>query len=185
VKVWHAVQHFSEDRAAAGKTMHLARDRRGRTPLERFVYGCLFNLRLDIEKRPRRYVLSIDEFRDAIANFEDGDSNDEARDWFDGRYLSVEAEEVYASVEEEAEPTLPSTLTPLERQVVMLRFHGVLLKQVDLELGLSRARREDVMRSIHEKLADWRPTAKPPRAPTPPLPAAAARQTDARAPLAA
>lgn len=166
VKVWRSIVSFSSERAAASRNMHQAKDKRGRTPLERYVFGNVLNLRKDIEKRPRRYNASLDEIRERPM----GDGL--ADDWFDDRFLSIEAEQVYWEVEEESEPLLPSTLTPIERQVALLRFNGAMLQEIDRELGLSRAQREEAMRSVRAKLADWRPSAAPERAPMRPLPGA-------------
>lgn len=177
VKVWHAVQRFSEERAAAAEHLSHARDAKGRSPLDRFVFMCVTNMRKDIEKRPRRYNGSIDAFRSS-------ECGPAAADSFDARYLSVREDEVYFDVVEESEPVLPSTLTEIERQVVMLRYYGRHLFEVDRELGLSRAQREAVMHSIREKLADWHPSPSPVRAPMRPLPGAEPRRRPAQRVLA-
>jgi hypothetical protein len=174
IKVWHAVCKFSEERAAASKFLGRARDKHGRTPLQRYVFGCVANLRKDIEKRPRRYNSSIDEMRERSP----------LADWFDLRYLSVEHEQVFWEVEDES-PPLPATLTSQERQVVELRCNGRLFTEIDRELGLSRAQREEVVRSVRAKLADWRPSDAPARAPMRPLPGVEPRSARARVSLAA
>lgn len=166
IKVWQAVCKFN-----AKKSSHMkARDRHGRTPLERYVFGCLLNRRKDIEKRPRRFSSSIEELR--------GEDY-----YFDHRYMSVDDEQLFAEAEDD--PSLPSTLTEVERQVVTLRLDGRLFAQIDRELGLSRAQRERVMESVRLKLADWRPSSVPRSAPTPPLPRALPRAAPAPASLAA
>lgn len=175
VKVWHAVCRFNPV-----DSQHMQpRDRHGRTPLQRYVFGCVLNLRKDIEKRPRRYNSSLDEIRERPV----GEGT--AEEWFDGRFLSVEHDEVYWDVEEESEPLLPSTLTPQERQVALMRFNGQMLQEIDRALGLSRAQREEVMRSVRMKLADWRPSVEPVRAPMRPLPGAEPLPARVRAPQAA
>lgn len=140
IKVWRAVVRWDETH------------RRG-LPLRRFVFCCVANERKDIEKRPRRFTASIDGIRERPPV----ESTTAAADWFDARYLSVDAEQVFAEVDE-AGFELPSTLTPIERRVVELRIEGLMLREIDGELGLSRAQRESVMRSLRAKLADWRPT---------------------------
>lgn len=173
IKIWHAVCKFSAERAAESRHLSRARDRHGRSPLQRYVFTCVANLRKDIEKRPRRYNSSIDELRgSALA------------DWFDLRYLSVEHEQVFWEVEDET-PPLPATLTQQERLVVELRCNGRLFTEIDRELGLSRAQREEVVRSVREKLADWRPSDAPERAPLRPLPGVEPRSARARVSLAA
>lgn len=133
VKVWQAVRKHDETR------------RRG-LPLRRYVFMCVTNVRKDIEKRPRRHTSSIDAIRDRAHADEDGT----VADWFDARFLSVDAESVYGEVDDSFE--LPDDFTPIERQVVTLRLNGYLLLEIDRKLGLSRAQREGVMRSVREKL---------------------------------
>lgn len=181
VKVWQAVLKFSEERAAASQHLSHAKDKRGRTPLERFVYGAVRNLRFDLERRHvRRYNKSIDEIRERRGDSEDG----KADEWFDGRFLSVDADEVYREVFEPMEPDLPPDLTEVERQVVLLTYRGELCRDIDRALGLSRAQRQRVLESAREKLAR-RPGEQPRHAPTPPLPVAVRQLPAARAPLAA
>jgi DNA-directed RNA polymerase specialized sigma24 family protein len=177
IKVWHAVCKFNAERAADSKHLSRARDRHGRSPLQRYVFTCVANLRKDIEKRPRRYNSSIDEIRGQSAF-------GVVADWFDLRYLSVEHEQVFWEVEDEP-PALPATLTTQERLVVELRCNGRLFTEIDRELGLSRAQREEVVRSVREKLADWRPSDAPERVPMRPLPGVEPRSARARVPLAA
>lgn len=189
IKVWHAVEKFDAERAAASKFLSHARDRHGRSPLERFVYGCVANMRKDIEKRPRRFNQSIEGIRDrSTAKFDrfGGVALMGIADWFDLRYLSVDHEDVFGEVEGD-DPPLPSTLTEVERQVVGLRLDGLMLMEIDRELGLSRGERERVMRSVREKLADWRPdrAGAPLRAPVPPLPRPVQRRRAVRSPQAA
>lgn len=162
IKAWQAVAKFSDKRAAAAQgTMSDAVDRHGRTPLERFVFGCMTNLRYDIEKRrPRRYNASIDEIKETGVGVED---------WFDVRYLSVDAEQVFAEVEDEVDL---DDLDEQERAVVTLQLAGFSPSEIGTELGLPRAQREQVMRSVREKLSGLRPSGPSrPRAPRPPLPA--------------
>ena len=157
IKVWRAIQCYDT-----------AHDKR--LPLRRWVFGAVMNLRKDLEKRPRRYNSSIDEIRGrhpAALGMEDAT----LADWFDSRYLSTDAEQIYGRIGDELR--LPSTLDPTERALVALRMNGHPLYEIERALGLSRAQREKVLRSVREKLADWQPTR--PRAPTAPLPGAVAR----------
>jgi hypothetical protein len=125
-------------------------------PLRRFVFMCVANLRKDMERRPRRHNASIDQARDHTfkADQLDGASGT-WEDWFDRRYLSVDAEQVFAAAEDELR--LPRSLSAVERQVIALRMQGRALYEIDRELGLSRAERQRTMRSIREQLALSRP----------------------------
>lgn len=155
IKVWRAVVAYDS-----------AHERR--LPLRNFVFGCLYNMRKDILKRPRRYNASVEAARARPAGITEGGAG--WADVFDGRYLSIDAEVVYAEVECE-EIVLPCTLTAIERRVIALRMAGRLLIEIDAELGLSRSQREAVMVSVRAKLADWAPSVPSQRCvPTPPLP---------------
>lgn len=180
VKVWYAVERYNGGHVK-------------RMPLDRWVFMCVRNLRKDIEdpnRRPRRYNASIDELRERslgagpLGPFGEEAGGTKLADWFDLRYLSIDAEQVFGHLFEE-ELRLPSTLSAVERRVVRLRLRGRLLCEIDRELGLSRAQRERVMRSVRTKLADWAPVREQRSAPMPPLPHAEPRRTRARASLAA
>ena len=164
IKVWRAIQSHDA-----------AHDRR--LPLRRYVFMCVMNLRKDLEKRPRRYNSSIDEIRDRHTQRPELDCT--LADWFDGRYLSVDAEQIYGTIGDEL--LLPSTLNATERALVALRMEGRPLYEIESALGLSRSEREKLLRSVREKLGDWQPA----RPPTPPLPGIQPRRAPVRLPLAA
>lgn len=150
IKVWRAITAFDVRRA-------------GPMPLRRFVFGCVLNLRKDLERRPRRHTDSIERIRERSIDACEG----ERSDWFDLRYLSVDAEQVYGEIEDELR--LPSTLDRVERALVAMTMQGRPAQQIEADLGLSCAQRKQAMRTVREKLADWQPT--PARqAPLPPLP---------------
>jgi DNA-directed RNA polymerase specialized sigma24 family protein len=138
IKVWQTIERYDSTHGA-----HL--------PLRRFVFGCLYNLRRDIEKRPRRYNHSVEHERSKGDDFHGGQA-----EAFDLKYLSLNAEDAYVEVEDEP-VVLPSTLTATERRVVALRLAGLSLGEVDQAIGLSRFQRAQVMASIRVKLADWAP----------------------------
>lgn len=153
IKVWRTLVAF-DDKHASG----LKRDN--------FVNGCLMNFKKDLLKRPRRYEQSIEELRSRRSGVTAGDTQ-ELGEWFDARFLTVSEEEAYGGVDGD-DLSLPSTLDAQERQVVALLYGGATMREVDLALGLSRAHRERIVRSIRARLADWRPSRE--HVPTPPLP---------------
>lgn len=160
IKVLYAVRHYSEDRSALS--------------LRRFVFGAVLNVRKDIEKRPRRFLRSIEDLRDDAHHRGSSAPADtgERAERFDAQYLSVDAEQVYFEIEDQA-PCWMSRLTDRERAVVKLRSDGLRLDEIDCALGLESGLAQTAMRSVREKLADWRPSASEPRsAPMRPLPAA-------------
>lgn len=151
--VWRSVTAFDHARAAG----YSRRGGHGRSRLERYVFGNLMNARKDMEKRLRRHNASIEEYRaegpDCWTTRLDRPS---APDRFDARYLSASAEEVYAEVERD-ELALPSTLSDIERRLVTLSMEGWTPAEIELRLGLPRAHRQQLMRSVRDKLADWKP----------------------------
>lgn len=165
LKVLYAIGKYESDRS--------------RLDLRGFVFGAVFNMRLDLSKRPYRQLraqvdVSIDHQREEHATAAPGATFSKA-DKFDMEHLSVTAEEVYAEVEDEA-PEWLSRLTDTERQVVMLHSDGLTLAEVACALGLGLGQARAAMQSAREKLADLRPSAAQPRsAPMRPLPGAERR----------
>lgn len=172
MKIWRAIERHDTDHAK-------------RMSLPRFVFMCVTNLRKDLEtRRPRRYNSSIEAIRDRAvgAPVEATGQFGTLADWFDYRYLSTDADQVYFEVEDEP-VRLPSTLDATERALIALRLEGRPLYEIERTLGLSRAQRQRTLQSVREKLADWQPS--PPRsAPTRPLPDAEPRRTSVRVPVA-
>jgi RNA polymerase sigma factor (sigma-70 family) len=159
IKILYAIQKYHSDRSTLS--------------LRRFVFGCVRNMRKDIEKRPRRFNKSVEEIRTRHAEFPDAPGD--ASEWFDERFLSITAEQVYFEVEDE-DPCWFARLDEEERQVVKLRSDGLSLAEIDCALVLARGQARNAMQSVREKLADWRPSAPEPRSvPMQPLPGAAAR----------
>jgi hypothetical protein len=163
VKVWRTLLKFD-----ASHESGLARDN--------FVFGCLCNYKKDLLKRPRRFESSVEAIRARRKGGRRGDVADsDGSDPFDLRYLSVDEDQVYAGVGDDM--PLPSTLTDLERHVVLMMYGDFTMREIDLATGFSRGKREQVVRSIRTKYLDWRPNRV--HVPTPPLPRDAVR--DARA----
>jgi DNA-directed RNA polymerase specialized sigma24 family protein len=137
IKVWRALVTFD---SAIGR------------PEDQYVLSCVFNEKKDILALRRRGELPLD----AMLTPEDRKRN--RGDAFEEQYLSVAAEQVYASIEED-DLTLPSTLSHLELRVVTRLYAQRYQTEIALELGLSKGEMEKAMRSIRAKLADWRPSA--------------------------
>lgn len=131
IKVWRALEAFDASRS------HM--------PVERYVFSCVKNQEKDILKRKRRHELYVEDVRATDARFEES-------------YLAVEEDDVFAEVEREL-PLIPSTLTDVERQVIVHLYRDLSQRETALLLGLSRSEMERAMRSIRMKMADWRPAA--------------------------
>jgi RNA polymerase sigma factor (sigma-70 family) len=136
IKVWRALSTFNPSHGRAE---------------DQYVLSCVFNEKKDILALRRRGEGSLD----ALITPEDRKRN--RGDAFEEQYLSVAADQVYASVEED-DLCLPSTLTRDELQVVIRLYAQRYQTEIALELGLSKGEMEKAMRSIRQKLADWRPS---------------------------
>jgi DNA-directed RNA polymerase specialized sigma24 family protein len=143
VKVWRALLSFDPARS--------------RTNRDRYVFMCVRDQAKDVAKRVRRNELHI---ADLVT--EDGGTPGDAfahghtPDRFDARYLSESHEEVYGVVEAD-EVVVPSTLTSLERQVVVLLYRDRTQAEAARELGIHKREMEKCVRSIRTKMADWNP----------------------------
>lgn len=144
IKVWRALVAYDASRS------QMSRDR--------FVFMVLTNQVKDLKKRKRRGELHIEDVAPRGRN-QYGTAGQ--RDWFDQRYLSEDHEQVYGDVEDD-DLVVPSTLTPLERRVVALLFRDYKQTEAARQLGLETREVERAVRSIREKLADWKPDSDEP-----------------------
>lgn len=114
----------------------------------------------DIAKKKRRGELLIED----IASVQLGDG-ERGRDKFDERYLSAGHDETFAEVEDQM-PTLPSTLSEREREVVTLMFQDYRQIEIAGVLNITKREVESAVRGVRTKMADWRPS-RPSREVTP------------------
>lgn len=131
VKVWRALLVYDGSRS--------------RLPIERYVFSCVTNQIKDLLKRKRRQEVFLGAIREDFA------------DEFAEAYLSVGHDQVYADVEREL-PVIPNTLTLTERQVIVRLYENAGHHQIAVELELTRGEMAATVRSIREKMGDWRPT---------------------------
>lgn len=138
IKVMHAIDRHDPDRS--------------KVTVDRYVFGCLMNLRKDFRRRrPSRSV----GFDDLGFQSQDRLESDLG--------LRVDHDAVYSEVEED-ELVLPSTLTLTERGVIELLSSGY--RQVDAAefFGWTHEQMSRCIRAIRLKLADWAPDATGPAA---------------------
>lgn len=135
-------------RIAVWRALEAYDPRRSRLPVERYTFMCVKNRQKDLLGRRRRGELSLEELSG------DGRSG---RDALEERYLAADADEVYGDIEREL-PTIPSTLTELERQVLVRLYMAFSQRETAEQLGLTRSEMERVVRSLRTKMADWRPS---------------------------
>lgn len=138
LKVWQARRAFDPARTTL--------------PEQNFVFSCVTNRVKDLLKSQRR----LNESRGGGPVFiEDVDPD---RRWqFDAQYLQVTEEEAFAEVEDEL-PRLPSTLTEVERRVIILLVLDFKKSEIVRMTGYSRSRVVKAEASVREKMEDWRPT---------------------------
>lgn len=130
---------------------------KAKQPIEKFVFTCLTNRVKDIHRKRRLPEISME---DVAPNGSSGfDNHVVTRDEFEAEHLAVEADLIFASVEEE-HLRLPSTLDKTERAIVLLLYCGRTQTEAAEELALTRSQMETRVKRIREKLADWRPSAE-------------------------
>lgn len=119
--------------------------------VERYVFSCVLNRRKDIGNRRRRPEESLD------ARLE--------RDSDDGTYRTeakyLRSDDVNYAVVEDQPVRLPSTLTQLEVEVIVLSLRDYNQTEVARELGITRQKVRDAQRSVRQKMADWKPPVVP------------------------
>jgi RNA polymerase sigma factor (sigma-70 family) len=132
IKAWRALQVFDPSRS--------------RMPVDRYVFMCVKNECKDIVKKKRRTDVYIED-----------QGVEDAQDAFEARYLSANHDQEFGAIDEGA-PLVPSTLTGIERQVIVMLYRDYTQAEVARLMGLRRSEMERTMRSIRTKMADWAPS---------------------------
>lgn len=144
LKAWQALQKYDPQRSAMSQ--------------DTYVFSCLKNRCKDMVKKLHSIAGQARSQELFIEDIAPRDTELPLRDKFEQRYLSSTHEETYADVECE-ELVLPSTLTGVERNLVALLYLDFKRPEVAELLGISRGEVEAVLRTIQEKMADWKPSA--------------------------
>lgn len=121
-------------------------------PLRNFVFACVTNRVKDLLKEQSRR-----NERRGGGQLYVNDVSETAPDHFEAAYLCVSEEVVYFEVEDE-DVTLPTTLSPLEQQVVHLLLLEYNQTEIAARLRVTRAAVRKAHVSVQEKMADWKPT---------------------------
>lgn len=137
IKAWRALMAFDS--------------RRSSLPVERYVFSCVKNQCKDLVKKRRRNELYIEDY----AGTNDVGGGD-VTSRFEARYLSSDEGQHFAHVD--GPPLIPSTLTSFEREVVALLYLDYSQKEAAEMLGVRRNEMERAVRSVRDKMADWRPS---------------------------
>jgi RNA polymerase sigma factor (sigma-70 family) len=152
MKAWRALVSFDVDKATAGKgLLHRQGDHNCRCAQCRYVFACIRNQVKDLQKRNRRNWLFIEDVAPHNA-----DGNGVVRDAFEMRYMEMSSDEAFASVDNEF--TLPSTLNGQERKVVAMLYLSFDYSEIASVVGCSHREVSTAVKSIKDKMADWRPT---------------------------
>lgn len=129
---------------------------RSKMSRDAFVFGCVRNLVKDLCKRNRREWVFIEDIAPVKENAMSRAENGSTRDAFELHYLQMTEEEAYRLVTEEV--ALPSTLTEQERNVVSLLYLAFDYSEISKTMGISYGTVTKTMKSVREKMADWKPT---------------------------
>lgn len=143
IKVWRALLSYDADR-----------DRRLGSQ-DRYVFGCLTNQVKDLIKKRKRSDFEMG-IEDAVPTI--GSEEFSLIDSFELKVgLTTSHEQVYSVVEDDP-IQLPSTLTPLEKQIVNLLMLDLQHIEAARVLGMTKAEIARAVRSIRDKMADWKPS---------------------------
>jgi DNA-directed RNA polymerase specialized sigma24 family protein len=148
VRVWKALEAWdptnqkTRKRLRSGKSEEELRDA--------FVFGCVRNQVKDLLKRnPPRDLLIED-----VAP----DTEDVAlRDRFELRYLTDDPDLIFREAEDST-PLVPNTLNRNERLVLACAYLGYNGPETAERIGIDKRRIASIMRSLREKMSDWRPS---------------------------
>lgn len=137
LKVWQALRAYDPSRSSMA--------------VEKYVFQCVRNRLKDLFKQQGR----LNEKRGGVL-LHILDTAGEASEAFDAKYLCLDQEVAFFTVEDE-DVALPSTLNELERAVVQLLLLDFNQTEIARHLGVSRARVRSAHASVQAKMADWHP----------------------------
>lgn len=131
----------------------------GRHPRDTYVFGAVKNGAKDLLKKRWREECFLEDVAPAIAG--DGDRPRlVSRDKYElENGMSTTHEQVYGAIEDD-DVLVPNTLTELERVIVVYLYRDYRQSEVARRLELPKKDMECLMRSIRDKLADWKPEAE-------------------------
>lgn len=147
IKAWRAHDSFDPARFPGERV-----DELGRSPRDRYVYFCIRNAVIDLQRKRRRPEVSLEGVKE---------SRFQSRDSFDVWAGLVSESDVELAHLDAEDLSLPNTLDQQERTVVGLLYAGRSQGEVRALLGIGVRPMEKVMRLIRVKLADWKPASPP------------------------
>jgi DNA-directed RNA polymerase specialized sigma24 family protein len=159
VRVWKAATSFNRDKAK-----RRVRSRQEELELlKRYVYMAVANKIKDYKRDAARAAARRE--RDgvtAVLYIEDvrvthGDDDRDRQEAFDGVFHFIDRDDVFREVDE-GKFVLPSSVTRLEANVLLLLVMELLRNEIALRLGITRREVDLAVGSLRVKLADWAPT---------------------------
>lgn len=139
LKAWRGIESFDPARATQ--------------PINEYVFSCVFNQVKDLIKRKPRGDLFIED----VTRLSGSDRDVSVRESFDAQYLTETEEEAFAEILAET-PLIPSTLSGIEQRVVVCLYLEYGQAEIAETLSLSKRDVARRVKSIKEKMADWRPS---------------------------
>lgn len=124
-------------------------------PRDAYVANCIIRRKIDIlraDKGKKRKLLYIEDLHQSSGEYGDRRSHSS----FELDFMSIDADAEYAYVEREL-PLIPSTLTPFERQVLVLLYDDLTPLQIQKELAVKGALVKEAISQIRLKFSDWSP----------------------------
>lgn len=132
--------------------------KRSSMPVERYVFSCVRNQVKDVLKKERNQMRRDGRSEMLIEDIAPNDQEGAGmRDRFESRYMQVREDEAFAGANLDA-PLIPSTLDRTELQVVALLYAEYGQAEIALRIGLTKREVALAVKSIREKMADWRPS---------------------------
>jgi RNA polymerase sigma factor (sigma-70 family) len=148
VKVWRSLEKFEPGRYPL--------DRR-QLAMDSFIFGCVRNQVKDLLKRNKTQDLYIDDLAPSDGGrVGSGGPDGATRDRFEFRYLQADRDQVFQGAEE-SDPLIPNTLNDNERLVLVCLYRGYNGPETAERLGIGRRQVAAILRTLREKMGDWKP----------------------------
>lgn len=137
---------------------------RSKLPVERYVFSCLRNQVKDLLKKKKREELFLLDLGHADATADSAFTGKFAtgaegitKQHFEARYLSIDEEAGLSGLLDDM-PTIPSTLSGKEKEVLALVYYGYSHTEIAVRLEISKREISTAMKAIKVKMSDWKPS---------------------------
>lgn len=137
-----------ELRLAVLKARRAYHPERSRLTERAYVYGCVANRVKDMKRDAARRRNG----RLVVVHV-----SDDSLDWFEFTYRRVSHDEVFGAIED-GSFRLPATITDGEQEILLMLVVGYSQTEIASSQGVAYATVNASVRSLREKMADWRPS---------------------------